>query len=73
MQSSQFSSEFIFQHLLKVVSFLVTERLRTWIVRRVAGLSLRDGIRSSDIRRERRVEQLLLHVQRSQKVVWASD
>ncbi len=35
-------------------------------VRRVTGLSLRDRVRSSDIRRELRVELLLLHVERSQ-------
>jgi len=35
-------------------------------LRRVAGLSLRDMVRSSDIRRELGVEPLLLHVERSQ-------
>ena len=35
-------------------------------LRRVAGLSLRDKVRSSDIRRELGVEPLLLRVQRSQ-------
>ena len=35
-------------------------------LRRVAGLSLRDKVRSSDIRRELGVEPLLLHVERSQ-------
>jgi len=33
---------------------------------RVAGLSLRDGVRSSDIRRELEVDPLLLFVERSQ-------
>ncbi|TWW71147.1 hypothetical protein D4764_17G0006300 [Takifugu flavidus] len=33
---------------------------------RVAGLSLRDRVRSSDIREELRVEPLLLHIKRSQ-------
>jgi len=35
-------------------------------LRRVAGLSLRDRVRSSDIRRELGVEPLLVHVERSQ-------
>jgi len=35
-------------------------------LRQVAGLSLRDRERSSDIRRELGVEALLLHVERSQ-------
>jgi len=47
--------------------------MRSWIqademsfLRRVAGLSLRDSVRSSDIRRELRVEPLLLRIERSQ-------
>jgi len=35
-------------------------------LRRVAGLSLRDRVRSTDIRRELGLEPLLLHVERSQ-------
>ena len=53
--------------------WVVTERTRTRIqaakmsfLRRVAGLSLRDKMRSSDIRRELGVEPLLLRVERSQ-------
>ena len=53
--------------------WLVTERTRLRIqvagmssLRRVAGLSLRDKVRSSDIRRELGVEPLLLRVERSQ-------
>jgi len=53
--------------------WVVTERMRSWIqadkicfLCRVAGLSLRDRVRSSDIRRELGVEPLLIHVKRSQ-------
>ena len=53
--------------------WVVTERTRSRIqaakmsfLRRVAGLSLRDKVRSSDIRRELGVEPLLLRVERSQ-------
>ncbi len=53
--------------------WVVTERMRLRIqaaemsfLCRVAGLSLRDRVRSSDIWRELRVEPLLLHVERSQ-------
>ena len=53
--------------------WIVTERTRSRIqaakmsfLRRVAGLSLRDSVRSSDIRRELGVEPLLLRVERSQ-------
>jgi len=53
--------------------WVVTERMRSQIqaaemsfLRRVAGLSLRDRVRSSDIRREVGVEPLLLRVERSQ-------
>ena len=53
--------------------WVVTERTRSRIqaaemsfLRRVAGLSLRDRVRSSDIRRELGVESLLLRVERSQ-------
>lgn len=53
--------------------WVVTERTRSRIqaaemsfLRRVAGLSLRDRVRSSDIRRELGVEPLLLRVERSQ-------
>ena len=52
---------------------VVTERMRLRMqaaemsfVRRVAGLSLGDRVRSSDIRRELRVEPLLLRVERGQ-------
>ena len=53
--------------------WVVTERTRSRIqaaemsfLRRVAGLSLRDRVRSSDIRRELGVEPLLLRIERSQ-------
>ena len=53
--------------------WVVTERTRSRIqaaemsfLRRVAGLSLRDKVRSSDIRRELGVEPLLLRIERSQ-------
>uniref|UniRef100_A0A3Q3XBL8 RING-type domain-containing protein n=1 Tax=Mola mola TaxID=94237 RepID=A0A3Q3XBL8_MOLML len=53
--------------------WVVTERMRSRIqaaemsfLRRVAGLSLRDRVRSTDIREELRVEPLLLRVERSQ-------
>ncbi len=53
--------------------WIVTERMRSWIqadeisfLCRVAGLSLRDRVRSSDIRRELGVEPLLLCSERSQ-------
>ncbi|KAL6462549.1 hypothetical protein MHYP_G00289710 [Metynnis hypsauchen] len=53
--------------------WVVTERTRSWIqvaemsfLRRVAGLSLRDRVRSSVIRERLRVEPLLLYVERSQ-------
>ena len=52
--------------------WVVTETTRSRIqaaemsfLRRVAGLSLRDKVRSSDIRRELGVEPLLLHIERS--------
>ncbi|TWW67388.1 hypothetical protein D4764_02G0004290 [Takifugu flavidus] len=52
--------------------WVMTERMRSWIqaaemsfLRRVAGLSLRDRVRSSDIREELGVEPLLLHIERS--------
>ena len=51
----------------------MTEKTRSRIqaaelsfLRRVAGLGLRDKVRSSDIQEELRVEPLLLHVERSQ-------
>jgi len=54
--------------------WVVTERMsgsriqvaKMSFLRRVAGLSLRDRVRSSDIRRELGVESLLLRVERSQ-------
>ena len=53
--------------------WVMTERTRSRVqaaemsfLRRVAGLSLRDRVRSSDIREGLRVEPLLLHVERSQ-------
>jgi len=53
--------------------WVVTERTRSRIqvaemsfLRRVAGLSLRDRVRSSDIRRELGIEPLLLRIERSQ-------
>ncbi|TWW73332.1 hypothetical protein D4764_15G0007260 [Takifugu flavidus] len=53
--------------------WVMTKRTRSWIqaaemsfLRRVAGLSLRDRVRSSDIREELGVEPLLLHIERSQ-------
>jgi len=53
--------------------WVVTERMRSPIqaakmcfLRRVAGLSLRDRVRSSNIRTELRIEPLLLRVERSQ-------
>jgi hypothetical protein len=53
--------------------WVVTERTRSRVqaaemsfLRRVAGLSLRDRVRSSVIRRELGVDPLLLHVERSQ-------
>ena len=53
--------------------WVVTERTRSRIqaaemsfLRRVAGLTLRDRVRSTDIREELGVEPLLLHVERSQ-------
>ncbi|MDG2633017.1 hypothetical protein P7M35_24665, partial [Vibrio parahaemolyticus] len=53
--------------------WVVTERMRSRIqaaemsfLRRVAGLSLRDRVRSSDIREGLGVEPLLLHIERSQ-------
>ena len=53
--------------------WVVTERTRSRVqaaemsfLRRVAGLSLRDRVRSSVIREEIRVEPLLLHIERSQ-------
>ena len=53
--------------------WVMTERMRSRIqaaemsfLRRVAGLSLRDRVRSSDIRERLRVEPLLLRVERSQ-------
>ncbi|TWW53113.1 R2 Retrovirus-related Pol polyprotein from type I retrotransposable element [Takifugu flavidus] len=53
--------------------WVMTERTRSRVqvaeisfLRRVAGLSLRDRVRSSAIREELRVEPLLLHVERSQ-------
>ena len=64
--------------------WVVTERTRSRIqaaemsfLRRVAGLSLRDRVRSSDIRRELGVEPLLLRVERSQlrwleHLIWMS-
>jgi len=58
--------------------WVLTERARSQIeadkiswLRRVAGLSLRGGVRSSDIRRELRVEPLLLRVERSQHLIRA--
>lgn len=52
--------------------WVATERTRLWIqatemsfICRMAGLSLRDGVRSSVIRRGLRVEPLLLHIKRS--------
>ncbi|TWW67224.1 hypothetical protein D4764_02G0002650 [Takifugu flavidus] len=53
--------------------WVMTERTRSRIqaaemsfLRRVAGLSLRDRVRSSDIREELGVELLLLHIERSE-------
>ncbi|TWW64971.1 hypothetical protein D4764_22G0006180 [Takifugu flavidus] len=53
--------------------WVMTERTRSRIqaaemsfLRRVAGLSLRDRVRSSDMREELGVEPLLLHIERSQ-------
>lgn len=53
--------------------WVVTEKMRSRIqaaemsfLRRVAGLSLRDRVRSSDIREGLGVEPLLLHIERSQ-------
>ena len=53
--------------------WVITERTRSRIqaaemsfLRRVAGLSLRDRVRSSAIREGLRVEPLLLHIERSQ-------
>ncbi|TWW68384.1 hypothetical protein D4764_19G0001820 [Takifugu flavidus] len=53
--------------------WVMTERTRSWVqaaemsfLRRVAGLSLRDRVRSSAIREELGVESLLLRVERSQ-------
>ena len=53
--------------------WVMTERTRSRIqaaemsfLRRVSGLSLRDRVRSSDIREELGVEPLLLHIERSQ-------
>ncbi|TWW78062.1 R2DM Retrovirus-related Pol polyprotein from type II retrotransposable element [Takifugu flavidus] len=53
--------------------WVMTERTRSQIqaaemsfLRRVAGLNLRDRVRSSDIREELGVEPLLLHIERSQ-------
>jgi len=50
----------------------VTARTRSWIqaaemsfLQRVAGLSLRNMVRSSAIRRELSVELMLLHIERS--------
>ncbi len=56
----------------KISSKVETERMR-WLIQvaemsflcRVSGLSLRDRVRSSDIRREFGVEPLLLRVERS--------
>ena len=56
--------------------WVVTERIRSWIqvaemsfLRRVAGRSLRDRVRSSVTQEELGVEQLLLHIERSQ-LMW---
>ncbi|TWW73458.1 hypothetical protein D4764_15G0008520 [Takifugu flavidus] len=53
--------------------WVMTERTRSWVraaemsfLRRVAGLSLRDRVRSSAIQEELGVEPLLLRVERSQ-------
>ena len=53
--------------------WVVTERMRSRVqaaemsfLRRAAGFSLRDRVRSSAIREELRVEPLLLHIERSQ-------
>ncbi|CAF3333272.1 unnamed protein product [Rotaria sp. Silwood2] len=53
--------------------WVLTEKLRSRIqsaemrfLRRVAGLTLRDKIRSSDIRESLQIEPLLLHIERSQ-------
>ncbi|TWW74459.1 R2 Retrovirus-related Pol polyprotein from type I retrotransposable element [Takifugu flavidus] len=53
--------------------WVMTERTRLWIqaakmsfLRRVAGLNLRDRVRSSDVQEELGVELLLLHIKRSQ-------
>jgi len=58
--------------------WVVTERTRLWIQaaemsfrRRVDGLSLRDRVMSSDIRREFGVELMLLRVERSQQSLGA--
>ena len=56
-------------HKLRVV----TKRMRSWIqaaeksfLHRVAGLSLRDRVRTSVIQERLKVEPLLLHIKRSQ-------
>ncbi|TWW62298.1 hypothetical protein D4764_04G0009450 [Takifugu flavidus] len=53
--------------------WVMTKRTRSRIqaaemsfLRRVAGLNLRDRVRSSDIREELRIEPLLLHIEMSQ-------
>ncbi|KAK0146243.1 DNA damage-regulated autophagy modulator protein 2 [Merluccius polli] len=56
-------------HELRVVTIRTRSQIhaaKMSSLRRVAGLSLRDRVRSSDIWRELRVEPLLLHVERSQ-------
>ncbi|KAK0148818.1 Calmodulin-regulated spectrin-associated protein 3 [Merluccius polli] len=64
--------EFKYLGVLFTRLWVVTEKTRLRIaaemrfLRRVAGLILRDRVRSSDIRRELRVEPLLLCVERSQ-------
>jgi len=56
-------------HELWVVTEITRSRIQAAkmsFLRRVAGLSLRDSVRSSDIRRELGVEQLIFRVERSQ-------
>ncbi|XP_049451749.1 acetylserotonin O-methyltransferase 2 isoform X2 [Epinephelus fuscoguttatus] len=53
-------------HELWVVTERTRSRVQAGYLRRVAGLSLRDRVRSSDIREGLGVDPLLLHIERSQ-------